>query len=109
MKTGAIATFAASWKSAAVCIAIGLALLLVLPSVIDDYTLIQVTIYLVMAMLAVSLGFIWGFGGILCFGQAAFFGLGAYTYAISVVNIGDSTVPFLLSIAVPALFAADTV
>ena len=104
--TGSIARFAASWKSAALCIAVGVLLLVFLPSVIDDFTLIQVTIYLVMSMLAVSLGFIWGFGGILCFGQAAFFGLGAYTYAISVVNIGDSSVPFLLSIAVPALFAA---
>ena len=101
-----LSKFAASWQSAALCIAIGVALLVGLPSVIDDYTLIEVTIYLVMSMLAVSLGFIWGFGGILCFGQAAFFGLGSYTYAVAVVNMGDSTVPFLLSIAVPALFAA---
>lgn len=104
--SSALSKFATSWKSAAVCIALGVALLVGLPAVIDDYTLIEVTIYLVMSMLAVSLGFIWGFGGILCFGQAAFFGLGAYTYAIGVVNMGDSTVPFLLSIALPALFAA---
>lgn len=103
--SSSVAAFAGSWKSAALCIVIGIVLLLGLPSLIDDFTLIQVTIYLVMSMLAVSLGFIWGFGGILCFGQAAFFGLGAYTYAIAVVNIGDSSVPFLLSIAVPALFA----
>ena len=101
-----MARFASSWKSAALCIAIGVGLLLFLPGVIDDFTLIQVTIYIVMSILAVSLGFIWGFGGILCFGQAAFFGLGAYTYAISVANMGDSSVPFLLSIVVPALFAA---
>ena len=101
-----MARFATSWKSAAVCIAIGVLTLIFLPTFIDDFTLIEVTIYLVMAILAMSLGFIWGFGGILCFGQAAFFGLGAYTYAITVVNLGDSTLPFLLSIAVPALFAA---
>ncbi|MBU2410753.1 MAG: branched-chain amino acid ABC transporter permease [Gammaproteobacteria bacterium] len=77
-----------------------------LPGVLDDYDLIQVTIYAVMAILAVSLAFIWGFGGILCFGQAAFFGLGAYTYALAVINLGDSSVPFLLAIVVPALFAA---
>ena len=104
--SGAVARFAASWKSAAVCIAIGVLTLVFLPTFIDDFTLIEVTIYLVMSILAMSLGFIWGFGGILCFGQAAFFGLGAYTYAIMVVNLGDSTLPFLLSIAVPALFAA---
>ncbi|GAC1532912.1 MAG: branched-chain amino acid ABC transporter permease [Ramlibacter sp.] len=72
----------------------------------DDYTLLQVTVYIVMAILAVSLAFVWGFAGILCFGQAAFFGLGAYVYAISVVNIGDSTVPLALSIVLPGLFAA---
>ena len=43
-----MARFAASWKSAALCIAVGGLLLLFLPSVIDDFTLIQVTIYLVM-------------------------------------------------------------
>ena len=85
---------------------IGIAMLAGLPGVMDDYTLIQVTVYAVMAILGVSLGFIWGFGGILCFGQAAFFGLGSYTYALAVMNMGDSTVPFVLAIVVPALFAA---
>lgn len=98
--------FAKSWVSAAVSLAVGVALLFGLPGVLDDYTLIEVTIYAVMSILGVSLAFIWGFGGILCFGQAAFFGLGAYTYAIGVMNTGDSTVPFLLAIVVPALFAA---
>jgi branched-chain amino acid transport system permease protein len=98
--------FASSWQSAALTLAIGVALLLLLPGLVDDFTLIQLTIYAVMSILGVSLGFIWGFGGILCFGQAAFFGLGAYTYAIAVINLGDSTVPFLLAIVVPALFAA---
>lgn len=96
----------ASWKSAALTIATGLALLLGLPGLVDDFTLLQVTIYIVTAILAVSLGFIWGYGGILCFGQSAFFGLGAYAYAIGVINTGDSSVPFLLALLVPALFAA---
>jgi ABC-type branched-subunit amino acid transport system permease subunit len=78
----------------------------VLPQWLDLFSLLSLTIYLVMALLALSLAFIWGFGGILCFGQAAFFGLGAYAYAIGVLNIGDSTWPVLLAIAVPALFAA---
>jgi branched-chain amino acid transport system permease protein len=98
--------FAKSWVSAAVSLTVGVALLFGLPGVLDDYTLIEVTIYAVMSILGVSLAFIWGFGGILCFGQAAFFGLGAYSYAIGVMNMGDSTLPFLLAIVVPALFAA---
>jgi branched-chain amino acid transport system permease protein len=103
---GPLQRFSQSWKSAALTLAIGLVLLFCLPRVLDDFTLVQATIYVVMSILAVSLGFIWGYGGILCFGQSAFFGLGAYTYAIAVTNLGDSTVPFVLAIVVPAVFAA---
>ncbi|GLQ26678.1 branched-chain amino acid ABC transporter permease [Sulfitobacter pacificus] len=78
-------------------------LLFVMPMLISTYTLTVLVIY---GMLALSLGLIWGFGGILCFGQAAFFGLGAYTYAVAAINIGESTVPMLLAVFVPALFAA---
>ena len=48
----------------------------------------------------------WGYAGILSFGHAAYFGLGAYTYAIAAINIGESTVPLLLAIVLPALVAA---
>ena len=68
--------------------------------------MLELTVYMIMAVLALSLALIWGYGGILCFGQSAFFGLGAYTYAIAMFNIGESTVPFLLAIALPAAFAA---
>jgi branched-chain amino acid transport system permease protein len=78
------------------------AALLVGPFLVDDYTL---TILVIYGLLAMSLGLVWGYGGILCFGQAAFFGLGAYTYAVAAINIGESTVPFLLGIAVPFAFA----
>lgn len=85
---------------------IGLLILFGLPVVVDLITLLELSIYVVYAILALSLGFIWGFGGILCFGQAAFFGLGAYTYAVSAINIGESTGPFLLAILLPMIFAA---
>ena len=55
--------------------------------------MLELTVYMIMAILALSLALIWGYGGILCFGQSAFFGLGAYTYAIAMFNIGESTVP----------------
>ena len=77
-------------------------LLAVLPQWLDLFTLLSLSVYLVMALLALSLAFIWGFGGILCFGQAAFFGLGAYAYAIGVLNLGDSTWPVLLATGLAA-------
>jgi branched-chain amino acid transport system permease protein len=82
---------------------VALLLVWLLPTVIGTYTLTVLAIY---GMLGLSLGLIWGFGGILCFGQAAFFGLGAYTYAIAAINIGESTLPMLLAILVPAICAA---
>ena len=87
-------------------IIIGLALLIVVPMLVDSIFLIELTSYVILAILALSLGLIWGYGGILCFGQSAFFGIGAYAYAIAVINMGDSTIPLILSIVVPALFAA---
>jgi branched-chain amino acid transport system permease protein len=81
----------------------GVVVMLVAPFVLPTYTLSLLVIY---GLLALSLGLIWGFGGILCFGQAAFYGLGAYAYAIAAINIGESSIPVLLGILVPAAFAA---
>jgi urea transport system permease protein len=78
-------------------------LIWLMPMMISTYTLTVLVIY---GMLGLSLGLIWGFGGILCFGQAAFFGLGAYTYAIAAINIGESTIPMVLAVLAPAAFAA---
>lgn len=90
------------WRDAAITVVAAVFLIWLLPHLISTYTL---TILIVYGMLAFSLGLIWGYGGILCFGQAAFFGLGAYTYAIAAINIGESTLPMLLSVLVPAVFA----
>ena len=90
-------------KDAVAAILATIFLIGVMPMMIGTYTL---TVLIIYGMLGLSLGLIWGFGGILCFGQAAFFGLGAYTYAISAINIGDSTFPMILAIVVPAIFAA---
>jgi ABC-type branched-subunit amino acid transport system permease subunit len=86
--------------------AVGIAFLVLTPRVAELDTVLELTVYMIMAILALSLALIWGYGGILCFGQSAFFGLGAYTYAIAMFNMGESTIPFLLAIALPAAFAA---
>ncbi len=85
---------------------VGLAVLVLVPRLFDLDVVLNVTVYMIMAVLALSLALVWGFGGILCFGQSAFFGLGAYTYAIAMINIGESTAPLILAILVPAAFAA---
>src|SRR5207244_2508593 len=83
-----------------------LAFMVLTPRLVELDIVLDLTVYMIMAVLALSLALVWGYGGILCFGQSAFFGLGAYTYAIAMFNIGDSTLPVLLAIALPAGFAA---
>ena len=70
-------------------IAVGAALALIVPALnlwlpasspfaVPDYVVPLLGKYLCYAILALSLDLIWGFGGILCLGQAAFFALGGY-------------------------------
>jgi urea transport system permease protein len=86
--------------AAMVAIALGV------PRVVDPFELLQLTVFGAMCILALSLGVVWGYGGILCFGQSAFFGLGAYAYAVAAINLGESTLAAILSVVVPAVFAA---
>ncbi len=85
---------------------VAFAAILVLPHVLELFALINATVYVSLAVLALSLALVWGFGGILCFGQAAFFGLGGYSYAVAAINFGDTTYAVPVAIAVPALVAA---
>ena len=95
----------APWlRETALTVVIAAIAMLALPLLLGGtYTLTVLVIY---GMLGLSLGLVWGFGGILCFGQAAFFGLGAYSYAICAVNAGESTLPMIAAVLVPSAFAA---
>ncbi len=95
-----------SWPGFAAVVACGLALMFGLPQVLDLFGIVQVTVFAAMAMFALSQGFLWGYGGIMSFGQAAFLGLGGYAYAVAAINLGESTLPVLIAVAVPMLFAA---
>ncbi|MEM7695676.1 MAG: branched-chain amino acid ABC transporter permease [Pseudomonadota bacterium] len=79
---------------------------LIAPSILNFVTILTLTQVIGLAILALSLALVWGYGGILCFGQTAFFGIGAYAYAIAAANIGGSTGAIFVGIAVAAIFAA---
>jgi branched-chain amino acid transport system permease protein len=83
-----------------------LAIAVGVPMVAEPFDLLQLTVFAAMCILALSLGVVWGYGGILCFGQSAFYGLGAYAYAVTAVNLGESTVAVVVAIVLPAAFAA---
>ncbi|MGD9863965.1 MAG: urea ABC transporter [Pseudodonghicola sp.] len=89
-----------------VMLGIGLAVMFIGPMVWGLFEIMQITQYVVLSVYALSLAYIWGFGGILSFGQAAFFGLGAYTFAVASINMGETTLPFALSFLLPAAFGA---
>ena len=86
--------------------AIALAFTLVAPQVLALFTIINLTTAIALAILALSLALIWGYGGILCFGQVAFFGLGAYAYTIAAVNFGGTTWAILVAVLVASAVAA---
>lgn len=62
----------------------GLVLLLGLPLVADDFTLVLAVEMLIATLFAVSLHFMMGPAGMVSFGHAAYFGLGAYGAALAV-------------------------
>ena len=75
---------------AAVCI-----LLLFMPfwmAAIGGYTELATRI-VVMGLAAMSLNFLLGFTGVLSFGHAAYFGLGAYGAAMAIKYLGLGTIP----------------
>lgn len=66
---------------------------------------LDLSVIFVLALLALSMSFLWGYVGILSFGQTAFFGLGGYVYAVTSLNLGDTTPAFLLGIVLPMIFS----
>lgn len=81
------------------------------PLLLDDWNAALFAQYATYGIFALSLGLIWGGAGILSFGQAIFFGLGAYSMALVTLGklpvLGDSQwTGLLLALAVPTLAAA---
>ena len=87
-----------------VMVGIGLFIMTFMPLMLDMFAIMQITQYVVLAVYALSLAYIWGYGGILSFGQSCFFGLGAYTFAVASINMGSTSIPFILAIVLPSLF-----
>jgi branched-chain amino acid transport system permease protein/urea transport system permease protein len=91
-----------------------LGLLLIFPLIGDDYLIVQLTQFVIYGIFAMGLSLVWGYAGILCFGHAVFFGLGAYIMALATKNMIPGIAGFMtasvlaisLSVVVVALFAA---
>ena len=84
--------------------------LAIAPLLLGDWNTGLLTQYVIYGIFAISLGLIWGQAGILCFGQAVFFGIGAYAMALVTLGklpwLGEGqTVGLLLAILLPAVAA----
>ena len=89
-------------KSMVTPMLLSIPVIVIAPSVMQPYALAQLSIF---ALLALSLGLIWGYGGILCFGQGAFFGIGAYSYVILVTNLSLPWTSLILAVFCTMLVA----
>jgi branched-chain amino acid transport system permease protein len=78
------------------------AVLLVLPAIAGDFALVLSMEILIAALFAYSLHFIMGPGGLVSFGHAAYFGLGAYGSALLVQHLA---LPMELALAAAPLAA----
>jgi len=77
----------------------------VLPLVSGDYSIVVATEVAIAALLAASLHFGMGHGGIVSFGHAAFFGLGAYAVAMLITHAGPAVAPFAAALVAAPLLA----
>lgn len=77
-----------------------------LPFFIDLFYQTFLTELFVWMLFAISFDLIFGYTGLLSFGQALFFGLGSYTVTISILKMGLNTeLALLLSIIIPMIFS----
>ena len=80
------------------------------PLVVDEWRLSQMAQVISYGILAMSLSFLWGQTGLLCFGQAIFFGVGAYAMAVTTTGLvpvagGGAAIGLAAAVLLPALSA----
>jgi branched-chain amino acid transport system permease protein len=96
-----------SWAAPLVAAALAAITLWIAPRFLDTFAVNVLTRSMIYAVLAVTVDLLWGFAGILTFGQAAFFGVGAYAAAMILGAYGATPVGIALAVGtavvVPAL------
>ena len=75
------------------------AALWIAPAFLDTFAVNVLTRSMIYAVLAVTVDLLWGFAGILTFGQAAFFGVGAYATAMILGAVGATPLGIAAGIA----------
>src|SRR5580698_3837518 len=76
------------WVGAAIVIALFLAV----PLYLSDFAAYNVSYYLLNIPMALGLCLLWGYCGVLSFGQVAYFGIAGYVYGIVAGNMTGNAV-----------------
>ncbi len=77
-----------------------LAIFALAPLVLEDYLTVFVTRVLILALLAISFDLVWGYAGIMSFGQALFFGTAGYGVALLARDLDITSVFVILPAAI---------
>ena len=85
-------------------VAVSSAVLVALPFFADISMQLSLSLVFILSLLALSMSFLWGYVGILSFGQTVFYGLGGYCYAIFAMNYGLTGWAIVVALVLPALF-----
>jgi len=91
------------WRSGWLWAGLVVLSLLLYPQFVSRYYIVLSTEVVILALLATSYNLIFGYAGMVSFGHAAFFGLGAYAMAILTKNYGS---PMLVGLLAGAVVAA---
>ncbi|EJL81569.1 ABC-type branched-chain amino acid transport system, ATPase component [Herbaspirillum sp. CF444] len=83
-----------------------LVLVAVMPSLLDTYLLNILIRAFCFAMVALTVDILWGYTGVLTFGQSAFFGIGAYAAGLVFTHMGFSPTHAWLALGIAVAGAA---
>ena len=87
-----------------------LVLAAIYPLYAEPFAIANTAYFGVWVFMALGLGLLWGYGGMLSFGQTAFFGLAGYAYGVIAINFGAAhSYPLLAlvcALAIGTAFAA---
>ena len=78
------------------------------PLFADSYDVGNFSYFLIWIFMALGLSLMWGYGGMLSFGQTFFFGISGYAYGVLAINMGGGTTTILalaLSVVVSMIAA----
>jgi branched-chain amino acid transport system permease protein len=71
-----------------------------LPGILADYLTVFVTRVLIFALLAVSFDLVWGYAGIMSFGQALFFGTAGYAMALLARDLAITSIFIVIPLSI---------